>query len=133
MRGVIKRYIAEKASNYITSKELSFPKQRINYTRIFTGKNSVSLTLKQNISKDAMILYDIISNKKQMFLQPQVFEQVLQNIDLKYQFFSIRLLCNYRYSENAVKEYCVYNMTQQDKIGKIDEKGKWTKQDKEQK
>ncbi|CAL6025298.1 Hypothetical_protein [Hexamita inflata] len=63
----------------------------------------------------SMILYDIISNKKQMFLQPQVFEQVLKNIDLKYQFFSIRLLCNYRYSENAVKEYCVYNMTRQNR------------------
>ncbi|CAL6069048.1 Hypothetical_protein [Hexamita inflata] len=116
MRGVIKRYIAEKACKQITSDESHFPKQRIQYTRIFIGNNYITLPQKQNISKQAKILYDVISNKKRSSLELQMFEQALQNIELKYQFMNIKLLCNYRYSENSVKEYCVYNMIQQDKV-----------------
>ncbi|CAL6106620.1 Hypothetical_protein [Hexamita inflata] len=132
MRGVIKRYMIEQASKNVINSQNDFPKQRIQYCREFTGGHQYNSDEQRSASRVARIIYDAISNKQSDVIdlvhQKNNYINTLNQLNNSMNFQEIRLLCNYRYSDTTVREYCVFNLVQQGKKAKINETGKWVNQ-----
>ncbi|CAL5987235.1 Hypothetical_protein [Hexamita inflata] len=132
MKGVISRQLKQKAAFYQNNND-QYLIHREKYARIFQGMNTMSRSIQQSLSMQAIFIYDSISNNARHSIDPQKLVDMLNNLDEKYKFFKILLLDNQNLCQEVDDKNCVVGSTQQGKLPKIIELGKFSKQEQKKK